>query len=151
MIFSFLAYVITGDVGDRTSLPTGEGDRNAQRRAGQAGVVTDLGARLQADVVQAPQELLHGYPHVHAGEIRPDAPVRSGAEGQVPVALAPDVERVRVRELGAVPVGRGPVDQHLVPLPDLLAAELDVAHRRAGHGDERRVEPEQFLDGVRDA
>jgi hypothetical protein len=110
-------------------------------------VIADVRPVLQRDVVQAPEQLLEGDPQVQAGEVRAGAAVRTDAEAQMAVPLAIELEVVRIAELGVVPVGRGPVDQYLVTLPDLMAFELGVAQGRAADRDERGVEPQQLLDG----
>src|SRR5829696_2364891 len=91
-----------GEEGDRDALD-GADDRGAGVALHQLG---EHGAQLEA------------------GEGGAEAEVGSGAEGEVGVWLAGDVEGERVGEHGFVAVGRGVVDDHLVSRLDVLAAEL---------------------------
>ena len=109
-------------------------------------MITDVGAVSQLDVIQAPEQLLQGYPQVQPSQIRAGAAVRPGAEAEMPVPLASEIESVRVTELSVVPVSRAPVDEDLVALLDRATAELGVTHCRPADRDERRVEPQQLLD-----
>src|SRR5688572_1494964 len=87
-----------------------ERDRHRQGRPVEHRVEHDLAiATVEPEVMEAGQQLLEGDAQVHAGQVRAGAAVGTGAERQVPVALAVEVEGVRTGELGLVPVGRRPV------------------------------------------
>src|SRR5947208_1425350 len=69
-------------------------------------VFADLGSLGDAVVGDALVPFLERDAELEAGQVRTDAAVRPGAEGQVPVRLAVRDERVGVRELLRVPPGR---------------------------------------------
>jgi ABC-type tungstate transport system permease subunit len=60
---------------------------------------------LQLDVVEASYELAHRDPQVHARQVGAGTAMRAGAECDVAVARATQVERLRAAEFRLVPVG----------------------------------------------
>jgi hypothetical protein len=78
--------------------------------------------------------------------VRAQAEVRAVTEHQVRVRVAADVESARICEYFGVTVGRGKGDDHLVPGPDGLAADVGVGRGRPAEGHDRRPPAEHLLD-----
>jgi hypothetical protein len=92
------------------------------------------------------QCLLEGDGEQEAGQLRPQAAVHAGAEGDVPVAAPVEVDAVGVREDVGVPVGRPVADGHGLARRDLHAGDLDRPRRHAPELVDGRVRAEQLLD-----
>ena len=99
------------------------------------------------------EQLLEHHPDLAAGEVGAEAEVRTaGAEPDVLVRRAGDVEAERVGELALVAVGRVVEHHDLLALLDLLPADLGVPRRGAAEVDDRRRPAHDLLDrGRRDA
>src|SRR5918994_298590 len=66
-----------------------------------------FGRHRQTPAREATQEGFHGYLSFHPGEWRPQAMVHAApSEGEVPVWVAGELQRVRVLEMVLVVVGR---------------------------------------------
>ena len=87
-------------------------------------------ARRQARSREAREEPADGDAPLQPRQIEPGAMMRAGAEGQVPVGLAADVEAVGVRELGRVAVGGADADGDEGAGRHRDAADLDGAVAR---------------------
>ena len=93
------------------------------------------------------EQLLEHHPRLEPGEARAEAEVRtSGAERDVLVRCATDIEAVRVGELLFVAVRRRVPHGDLVALADRLARELGVGARGATEVDDRRDPAQHLLD-----
>ena len=86
-------------------------------------------ASTSAVVGQAAQHFVHADAGFQARDVGAQAMVRAGAESQVAVGLAADVELVRPLERFLVAVGRSPAHEHPLALADRLAADFGVARR----------------------
>ena len=71
----------------------------------------------------------------------------AAAEGQVPVRAAPHVERVRLGELGLVPVPGHVPEHHLVPGPDARPAQLGVRGGGPAHEVGGAAPPDHLVGG----
>ncbi|OLT04954.1 hypothetical protein BJF90_21165 [Pseudonocardia sp. CNS-004] len=85
-------------------------------------------------------------PQLGPCEVLALAHVRSGTEGDVPVARAAAVERLRIAELPRIAVRRGEVEQHPATLGKLLVADLHGAAQRPSEQLQRGGEPQALLD-----
>src|SRR4051812_47779937 len=100
--------------------------------ADPAGFFQDL------DPVEALEDLLPDHAKLHLGQAIADTAVDAETEAEVLARpFAVDDEPLRLGNGGLVAIARDVPHDHLVALPDGLAAELDVFQRRAAHVGER--------------
>ena len=91
-----------------------------------------------------------GRPRLRRGPARRQAEVPAAGERQMLArVLAFDVEGVRVVEHLRVAVGPGEIEDHAFAAPDHRARDVDVLGRDSRAELNRRVEPQDLLDGVR--
>ena len=102
----------------------------------------------EGEIGEAGEEFLEGDLGFDAGELGAEAVVDAGAEGEVAIGMAVEIELVGVFEAGGVAVGGSERCEEHLTAADGVAAELGVGGDEAGLGDlgERDV-AEQFLYG----
>ena len=99
---------------------------------------------------EAREQALEGDPGLQPRERRPEAEVGAGSEADVPGPAPVDVELVRPREHGRVPVGRVQHQVDPLPGPDRRPAVLQVLAGQPEDHLHRPVHPQQLLHRVRD-
>ena len=101
------------------------------------------------DLEIAFKQFLEENAQLQFGQRRADAAVRAGAEREVPPhVLSLDVDPLGIGKHLLVAV-RGNVPQrHLVAFADGLAAQSDIFSSSATHINDRRLEADQFIDGI---
>ena len=74
----------------------------------------------------------------------------SGAEAQVPVRLATDIEFLRALERLRIAIGASVEQPNRIALPQLDICESEILEHVAMEELQRRVEAQDFFDGTRD-
>src|SRR3954462_549468 len=126
-----------------------EGAWHALHAVDEGGALEHLGL-AGLDVGQPREQLGEDRAQLRAGQRRAQTVVRpAAAEADVVVGLARDVEAPRILEGAVVAVARVVEEHDLLALADVLAAQLDVARRRAAEGEHGRGPADELLDGGR--
>ena len=105
--------------------------------------VLDAADQMQAG--DARQETIEDHLQLDAGQLLPDALMRSRAEGHVTHGVARDVEGVRLGELARVPIGHLGVGDDAFPSAHPYPGPLDIGHRHASPAEVRDGEEAQHL------
>src|SRR5581483_6878683 len=139
IVTSFPSFVFGSAEDRRHCLPATHGGR--RRQGGVAEVDLPFGEALQ--------DLFECDPPLQPGQCRAEAVVGADAEGEMLARLAVNVENVAVRrELTVIAVGRADEHHHGAALRHHLSVIGDVAGHVARHMRSRRLEAQQFLDGL---
>src|SRR5205814_6820735 len=108
-----------------------------------------VGRRVVAklDVAEPPGQRPEGDLTLGSGQRGAEAVVDAEAERQVAVVGPPDVEALRIGELGGIAVGGREEQDRLLVLRNGAAGHLDVLEHDPTVDLDRRVEAEALLDG----
>src|SRR6516165_8130697 len=126
--------------------PGGDADREALDAVDEVAAHPDDVPGL-LDRGNAGQQRLEHDPHLHPGQVRPQAGVRPLPERHVVVREPGQVKAVRVGERGGIPVAGGEPDDDLVARLDLLAVQFGIAGGGPPEVVDRGGPAEQLLDG----
>jgi hypothetical protein len=93
------------------------------------------------------QQAADGDLRFHPRQRHSGTSVNAGAEGEMAIRLAPDIETIRIVELGRIAIGRADADMHVGP-----RGHSDAAKRRMLRGSPiaelvRAFHPQKLFDG----
>src|SRR5712692_5810797 len=105
---------------------------------------------IQLEMWEAFEERLERDLALESGQTCAQTEMRTQAKGDMAVVAAAKIERVGVRKLLGIPIGRPEQQQHMVVLPNVLSVQLEVDGRAPEGRLHRAVVPQELFDGTAD-
>src|SRR5690606_16482654 len=112
--------------------------------------IDGLLTRAEGDRGRRIEQLCTDDARLHPGNGRADAEVAAPAEGQMVLAvLAVEPERIRIIDMGRIPIRRRPEEHQTIPGMELESAELAIALHDAVVEVEGRLQTRHLLHEAR--